>query len=107
MLNTASNALLVTRSRHTCFHVLVINDWTWGSLAGIVSHAKAPQIVEERGTLGYVAVKHDDIVLGPGESCVEVLELFTQQHIRLICGPGNSQSTLVCWLRLNLQGAMA
>lgn len=75
--------------------------------AGVVSHAEAPQVVEVAWLKLLVAVKHDDIVLGPGESCVEVLELFTQQHIRLICGPGNSQSTLVCWLRLNLQGAMA
>ena len=71
--------------------------------ADILSHAQAPQIVEERSTLGCVAVKYDDIVLGPCQSCVQILQLFTEQHIMLVCRPGNPESTLVNWIHLHLQ----
>lgn len=70
--------------------------------ADILSHAQAPQVVEERSTLGCVAVKYDDIVLGPCQSCVQILQLFTEQHIMLVCRPGSPESPLVNWIHLHL-----
>lgn len=59
------------------------------------------QVVEERGTLFAVAVKEHKVVFGPGDACVEVLQLLTPLHIRLSLS-GQAQGAPVLCVHLNL-----
>ena len=70
-------------------------------LAGMLCQAQAPQVVKEGCTLGFVSVKHYDIVLGSGDGCVEMLVFLTQQHVWILI-PCKPQKPFVLWLNVHL-----